>query len=111
LVEDCFFEVDFADVFLAALVSPEPFDEADPFEEAVPFEDTASPSSLPGASDARSVLDAGESTPGRRLRLLSVTYQPEPLKRIGGAFSSRCAGLPQRSHGWCAGAPNDSRFS
>jgi hypothetical protein len=100
--EAFFFAVeDFDDDFFAAGCSLVPFEELD--ESAL--------SSLPGASDARSVLDAGESTPVRSVRLLSVTYQPEPLNRIGGAFNRRRAGLPHTSHGCCAGAPNDSRFS
>jgi hypothetical protein len=46
-------------------------------------------SSLVETSAAVSVLEVGESTPVRSVRLLSVTYQPEPLNRMGGAFSSR----------------------
>jgi hypothetical protein len=75
-LDDVFVVVDFEVDFLAVVVS------------AVVSEEELL-SSLVEASTAVSVLDVGESTPVRSVRLLSVTYQPEPLNRMGGAFSSR----------------------
>jgi hypothetical protein len=77
----------------------EPFDEPEPDEES-PDEEEPEPD-----------FDFSLSWPRGSLPRESVLYQPEPLKAMAGAASTRLAGSPHFSQSCVFGEPKGSRRS
>jgi hypothetical protein len=96
--------LDFPDELLE--VSPELLSELPLLEDLDFEEEEEDDSELEPVLPSEPAFDLRGSSPRE-----SVLYQPEPLKEIAGAFSTRVASLPHFSQAWVMGEPKGSRRS